>query len=414
MADKTAFPRSRPTSMSSQKSASPVNRTFLKSSLKKPSKPSLKDSSSNPSTSQSSQHKSLSQKLRPKSFSLSNIQTPAWLSKFRASKTGVYILEFWDTSRRWFLRHSFKFLLAALVYTSLIFLIAKDNAITSRNNLAYISDVLKIASGFSETVDDGYLIESIPGAFRDAGTDLRDFYNKHVDSNDPFARPMHILLVELEAIDFGWESFAESRDEAVTNVKEQVQSSRSVFQDELDRLKEVEAKERKGMWWKSLGKRLLLDDPYESKAHFEGKNFVNITGNIQNYISTWRATTIPELSYRLTSTKGGPTGGLPAKMKEVQEKWPKRLWGEKRFRSAPVDELEDVREKAISILKRADGIYGVFLSTIHLLNWGGEKEKWRGFGEEHLEELLGAFDEAIQRLEGAEWMVRERQLSRSD
>ncbi|KAF7854623.1 hypothetical protein EAF04_010431 [Stromatinia cepivora] len=414
MADKTAFRRSRPTSMSSQKSASPVNRAFLKSSLKKPSKPPPKDSSSNPSTSQSSNGRSLSQKLRPKSFSLSNIQIPAWISNFWASKTGAYTLEFWEKTTKWFLRHGSKFLLAALVYTSLIFLIAKDNAITSRNNLAYISDVLKIAGDFSETVDDGYLFENIPGAFRDAGTDLRDFYNEHVESNDPFARPMHSLLAELEAIDFTWESFAESRDEAVTNVKEQVQSSRSVFQDELDRLKEGEEKGKREKLLRRQWKRLLLDDPYESKVHFEGKNFVNITGHIQNYISTWRTTTIPGLSYRLTSTKGGPTGGLPAKMKEVEEKWPKRLWGEKRFRSAPVEELEDIREKAISILKRADGIYGVFWSSIHLLDWGGEKEKWGGFGEEHLEELLGAFDEAIRRLEGAEWMVRERQLSRSD
>lgn len=169
------------------------------------------------------------------------------------------MLQFWNAFRRWFLRHIFKFFLAALVYTSLIFLIAKDNATSSRDNLAYISDVLKVAGGFSETVDDGYLVENIPGALRDAGKVLRDFYNGNIESDDPFAWPVHALLAEVEAIDFGWESFAESRDEAVANIKEQVESSRLVFQNELDRLREVQAKNRNGTSWKRI---------YEKRTHW--------------------------------------------------------------------------------------------------------------------------------------------------
>ncbi|CAD6446934.1 052a4909-88fc-47e8-85c6-81385c0f7e6b-CDS [Sclerotinia trifoliorum] len=413
MAGETAFPRGRTASMSSQKSASPVNRTFLKSSLKKPSDPSVKDSSSNPPTPQSSQHESFSQKIRPKSFPLSNIKAPVWLSNFRASKTGAYALQFLDISRRWFLRHVFKFFLAALVYTGLIFLIAKDNAITSRNNLTYISDLLKVAGGFPETLDEGYLVDNIPPAFQKAGTVLRDFYNERIENDDPFAWPVHALLAEVEAIDFGWESFRESRDEAVTSIKEQVKSSRLVFQDELKRLRGVGAKNRNRTSWKRLGKKLLLDDPYESRAHFDAKNFANITGSIQNYISTWRATSIPQLSYRLTSTKRGPTGGLPGKMNEVRKKWPKIDWRNWKFFRPPVDKLEEVREEAISILKRVDGMYGGFLSVIHLLDLAADKEKRRGFGEEHLEELLGVFDETFRRLQQAEWDNFERSIART-
>lgn len=98
-------------------------------------------------------------------------------------------------------------------------------------------------------------------------------------------------------------------------------------------------------------------------------------------------------------------------MNEVREKWPmKSVW---RFESAPVDELEEVREKAINILKRADTMYGGFLSAIHLLDLAAETQKWNGFGEEHLVELLDVFEKTIRRFQEAEWNVREKQLTRN-
>ncbi|ESZ93310.1 hypothetical protein SBOR_6291 [Sclerotinia borealis F-4128] len=271
-------------------------------------------------------------------------------------------------------------------------------------------DVLKMAGDFAETIEDGYLVEGIPGQFRDAGEDLRGYYSNYVKNTDPFARSMHDLLGELDNIDFHWEAFARSRNNAITSVKDQVTSSRQIFQEEFDKL--GQKKGNWARWWLRQWKRFLLDEPYE--AHFKGASFMNITGDIDHYISMWRKTTIPDLEYRLTSTKGGSHGGLPGKIREVRDRWPKRYWGNKGFRTAPVEGLEYVRDKAVSVLKGADQVYEGLGYAINLLDKGGGYNLGGGFGWWHLKELLGNFDQAVKKLDDAEWKVRERQDSRRD
>lgn len=390
--------------MATQKSISPLDRTSLKASfLQKLPNP-----------------KSLSFKARFPSFPKSSPSYYSPLSNFYASKPGVLILEFWIKR---VLRNLPKLIIASLVYISLVILISKDNAVSSQNDLTYITDVLNIAGNFSETIDDGYLFEEIPIAFQDAGSDLRSFYREHVrgklGSNDPFRKSVVGLFRELEEIGEDWWGFVEERDNAILNVKKSVESSRHIFQKEYENLGGSKKGKEEERTWRRTWKKLMLDDPYESHAHFSERNFKNITDGIQNQIFTWRTATIPDLIYKLTltETKTGPFASLPGKIKEVEEKWPKWVWGDSKYRKAPTGELEvtrafeDVIGKAISLLMRAEGIYGDYWYAIQLLDEVGRDRVRGGFGAEHLEVLLGVFDRVVGRLEDAEGRIGERRYS---
>ncbi|QSZ36049.1 hypothetical protein DSL72_007173 [Monilinia vaccinii-corymbosi] len=400
MADQAPQPKSRPTSMLFQKPASPVDRTTLKSALKKSS--SMKSPPT--STSQPSPRKPLPRPTRPISISiptpLAHFQTPTWLLNFWASKVGLVILEIWH---KWIVRHQTKLLIAVLVYSIFIYLIAEEHEMASEHNLTHLSQVLKIAGNFSNTVDDGYLFEQIPLRLQSARADLQEFSDAQIImDDDPLAQPMDNLLAGLESVGLDWESLGASRDRAITSVKEQVQLSRSLFLQEYEKLVALE-EAGKAPWWRRQRRKMLLENPHE--AHFAPHTFENITGDIELLILTWRAHTIPDLRYRLTSSKGGRTGGLPGQVREVQEAWPRKTM---EFQEALVGWVEDARGRAVRTLDAADLEYGRLLFAMRLLDKEGGYDLRGGFGWWHLETLVGEFDRTIQRLEDAEEKVRER------
>ncbi|KAB8294306.1 hypothetical protein EYC80_009727 [Monilinia laxa] len=397
MAETAARTRSRRVSMGSHKSVPPIDRAALKASFfKPPSKP--------PSVSSS---RPISAPSHPR------FQSPPWLLDFWASEKGVLILEFWHKSILPF--KSFPIILG-LMYCIFIILVSYNYFLAAEDDLAYLSKVLKVAGDFSETIDDAYLFEQFPTVFRSASADLREFYTDHIKKNDPFAVPMYNLLAEVEALQFNWESFALSRDNAITSVKQHVQSSRAIFNEEYEKL--TPKKTEVSQWWRRQFKRLVLKDPYE--AHFEPATFLNVTGEMELLISTWRASMIPDLTFRLVSEKRGRMGGLPGQIREVEDEWPWKSWGDVRFRGPPVERLEEVRKKAVSVLEGVSRDYERIWLAIHLLDkvdGMGKGEKFSlggGFAWWHLEELLKRFDRTIQRLEDAEWNVRKRQNSRND
>ncbi|RAL67345.1 hypothetical protein DID88_008104 [Monilinia fructigena] len=252
MAETAARMRSRRVSMGSHKSVPPIDRAALRASFfKPPPKP--------PSVSSS---RLIAAPSHPR------LQSPHWFLDFWASEKGVLTLEFWHK---------------------------RILPFKTEDDLTYLSKVLKVAGDFSETIDDAYLFEQFPTVFRSASADLREFYTDHIKKNDPFAVPMYNLLAEVEALQFNWESFALSRDNAITSVKQHVQSSRAIFNEEYEKLA---SKKTDGFqWWQRQFKRFVLGDPYE--AHFVPATFLNITGEMKLLISTWRASIIPDLTFRL-------------------------------------------------------------------------------------------------------------------
>lgn len=319
----------------------------------------------------------------------------------------LYISELWN---QYIPPSPNKLLYFGIIYLILALLIAKDHSITAQKDVKYLTETLKLAGDFSESIDDGYLFELVPLAFRDAARDLREYYSKHVKSDNELVVPMHNLLSNLETIDFSWEAFADSRDLAISNVKSQVQASREIFQKELERAEKGGFRNR----WLRVWKCAVLDQPYG--AGFEVANYGNITAAMENYLDTWHGKTIPELRHRLSSDKRGIGGGLLGQMNEVEDMWPSgRVWGDERFRLAPTDEVHDMRLKALSVLGLADRMYERLGFGIRLLEKEREGRGLQGkFGSSHLKSVVGAFDGAIKRLEDAEWKVRERWGSRTE
>ncbi|CCD33873.1 hypothetical protein BofuT4_P062710.1 [Botrytis cinerea T4] len=404
--------------MAAQESVPPLDRGFLKSSSLRASASAgahtankaapLRKTVSAPT----SPRKEASEKTKrdPFDYPPSRHSPSSWLVDFWASEAGVLVLEFWTKSKQWYRSHAYQLDLVFLAYSILFVLIIVSSSTTSQSNLDHLSDTLTLAGTFAESIDNGYLFESIPVELRNAGADLRVYYDAHADSSRNLRRhtqTLNNLLSELDGIDYHWKSFENSRDKAVTSVKEEVQASRAIFQAELERLGGTG-----NQWgWKGLGtqfvKILLLRNPGESKTHFTESNWMNITSEIENYIDVWRNKRMPELRYKLTSPRGGRAGGLPGLIKEVRESWPVKNSGNKKFRVAPVFELEDVAKKALGVLGHADGVYKAFWYAIQFLEKRGMKKKGP-LGIKHLEILLGKFDESIKILEGAEWVIRER------
>lgn len=399
MAETAARRRRRPVSLGSYEPFPPMDRAAFRAQFLKPTTKSPSVPGSPPTTPPS----------RPR------FQSPQWLLDFWASKNGVRILEFWNKR---ILPYKTIPVILVFLYCINISLVSYNYFLEAENDLAYVSKALKIAGDFSETADDGYLFEQFPKAFRNASSDLREFYTAHVKRYDPLADPLYNILSEIEALQLKWEFFALSRDNAITSVKQHVQSSRAVFNEEYEKL----ARNKTGglQWWQRQLKRFLLQHPYQ--ARLEPAAFLNITGEMELLISTWRATVIPDLKYRLVSKRWGHMGGLPGQMAEVEMEWIWKSWGDVRFRSPPVERLEKVRQKAVSVLEGADRDYERIWLTINLLHKvEGTRTRKRkdsslgaGFAWWHLEKLLKRFDWAIKRLEDGEWIVRKRQNSRVD
>ncbi|TGO54364.1 hypothetical protein BCON_0108g00090 [Botryotinia convoluta] len=402
--------------MAAQESASGLDRNFLESSSRKASSAkahtdnkaaSLRKSVSAPT----SPHKEASERIKrtPFDFPLSRSSSNSWLEDFWALETGALVLEFWTKGKQWYRSYGNQFGYVYIAYFVLFILITTSNKAISQSNFDLLSNTLGVAGAFSESIENGYLFESIPVELRDAGADLRAYHDLHADSSRNsrhHTRAVSNLLSESDGIDYHWKSFENSRDKAVTNVKEELQASRAIFQAEYEKLGGANRRWLSGLG-KQWAKRILLRDPWESKVHFTESNWMNSTIEIENYIDVWRNRRIPELRYKLTSCRGGKTGGLPGLVKEVKDSWPVKDSGPKRFRTAPVYELEEVAKKAVSLLGHADGIYKIFWQAIQILEKRETKRKC-GFGRGRLEILLGKFDESIKKLEAAEWAVRER------
>ncbi|KAI9645079.1 hypothetical protein NHQ30_005813 [Ciborinia camelliae] len=388
-ADQIPLPRTPESSMSYQKGAAPIDRAAIKKTSSAGISARGLQSLRLKSTQTSTQHQAL--------------PSDPW-KEFWATELGTLILQFWD---KWTLQNRNKVIWAGLIWVGLIFLIAKDHEITSQKSLTYLSDVLKVAGDFSETVDDGYLVERVSDEFRQPGTDLRNYYRNFIrDGNDDLlSRSMQNLIAELDGFEFTWDRFAMSRDRAIKSVKNQVISSRRVFQNEYEKLGGDGG--YWSDWYKRQWKKILLDEPYES--HFEPLSYLNITTDMDYYLSMWRKSTIPDLSFRLTSPQKGSAGGLPGKIEELWGRLPKTS---KYYGKASIDGLQDARLRAISVLERADLIYEGIAFTLNWFEKGGGFNLKGGFAWWHLKELLGKFDEAVSKLEDADMMVLERQSSR--
>ncbi|TGO37194.1 hypothetical protein BHYA_0103g00150 [Botrytis hyacinthi] len=402
--------------MAAKESVSGLGRTFLESSSRKAS--SAKTHAANKAaslrksvTAPTSPYKEASERIKrtPCDFPVSRSSSNSWLEDFWASETGALVLELWNKAKQWYRSNSDQFSFIYIAYFSLFIFITTSNREVSQSNFDLLSDTIGVVGVFSETIENAYLFESIPVELRDAGAGLRAYHDLYVDSSrNPrhHTRTVSNLLSELDGIDYHWKSFENSKDNAITSVKEELQASRAIFQAEYERLGGA----NRG-WLTGLGKkwvkRILLRDPWESKVHFTESNWMNSTFEIENYIDVWRNKRIPELRYKFTSCQGGKTGGLPGLVKEVKDSWPVKDSGPKKFRVAPVYELEEVAKKAISLLGQADGIYKVFWHAFQTLR---KRETTRkcAFGNGRLEILLGRFDESIKKLEAAEWKIRER------
>ncbi|TGO27072.1 hypothetical protein BPAE_0048g00440 [Botrytis paeoniae] len=407
--------------MAAQESASGLDCNFLESPSRKASSAKahiankaalLRKSVSAPT----SPYKEASERIKrtPFDFPLSRSSSNSWLEDFWASETGALVLEFWTKGKQWHRSYGDQFGYVYIAYFVFFILITTSNKAISQSHFDLLSNTIGVAGVFSETIENGYLFESIPVELRDAGADLRAYHDLYADSSRNsrrHTRAVSNLLSELDGIDYHWKSFENSRDKAITSVKEELQASRAIFQAEYERLGGANRRWLSGLG-KQWAKRILLRDPWESKVHFKESNWMNSTIEMENYIDVWRNRRIPELRYKFTSCRGGKTGGLPGLVKEVKDSWPVKDSGPKRFRIAPVYELEEVAKKAISLLGQADGIYKVFWHVIQTLKKGGTKRKC-AFGRGRLEILLGKFDESIKQLEAAEWAIRER-LGRVD
>ncbi|KAF5870244.1 uncharacterized protein Bfra_009627 [Botrytis fragariae] len=402
--------------MTAQESASGLDRDFLESSSRKAfsakahtanKAASLRKSVSAPTSPQKVSSERI--KRTPYDFPLSRSSSNSWLENFWASETGALVQEFWIKSKQWYRSYGNQFGYLYIAYFVLFILITTSNKAISQSHFDLLSNTIGVAGVFSETIENGYLFESIPVELRDASADLRAYHDLYADSSRNsrhHTRAVSNLLSELDGIDYHWKSFENSRDKAITSVKEELQASRAIFQAEYNRLGGANRGWLSGLG-KQWAKRILLRDPWESKVHFKESNWINSTIEMENYIDVWRNRRIPELRYKFTSYRGGKTGGLPGLVKEVKDSWLVKASGPKRFRVAPVYELEEVAKKAISLLGQADGIYKVFGHVIQTLKQGGTKRKC-AFGRGRLEILLGKFDESIKQLEAAEWAIRER------
>ncbi|KAF7915259.1 hypothetical protein EAE99_010251 [Botrytis elliptica] len=398
--------------MAAQASASGLDRDFLDYSARKASyiankAAALRKTASAPT----SPYKEASERIKrkPFDFPVSRSSSSSWLEDFWASETGALVLEFWIKVKLWYQTDGDQLGYVLIAYTLLFILVTSSNIENEQRNFNLLSNTIGVAGLFSETIDNGYLFESIPVEFRGAGADLRAYHDLYAESSRNsrlHTRAVSNLLSELNGIDYHWKSFENSRDKAVTSVKEELQASRAIFQAEYERLGGANRDWLVG-FGKQWAKRLLLRDPWESRVHFTESNWMNVTIEMENYIDVWRNKRIPELRYKLTSCRGDRTGGLPGLVKEVKDSWPAKDSAPKRFKTAPVYELEEVAKKAISLLGQADGIYKVFWHAIETLKKGDTKKK-NAFGKRRLESLLGKFDESIKRLEAAEWAIRER------
>ncbi|KAF7880760.1 uncharacterized protein EAF01_011925 [Botrytis porri] len=395
--------------MATQESVSAADRNFLESSSRKAysAKASLRKSVSAPTSPQ----KKISEenKRKPFDFPRSRSSSSSWFEEFWASETGALVQEFWIRAQQWHQAHEHAIGQVIIAYVILFILITTSNQATSRENFELLSNTIGVAGAFSESIDNGYLFEAIPIELRNAGAELREYHDSHADSSRNsrhHTRAVANLLSELDRIDYHWKSFENSRDKAVTSVKEELQASRAIFQAEFDRLGGPNRQ-----WWTGLAKqsvkRISLRDPWESKVHVTESNWMNGTIEIENYIDVWRNKRIPELRYKFTSLRGGKTGGLPGLVKEVQDSWPVKNSGPKKFKIAPVYELEEAGKKAISLLAHADGVYKSFWHALQTLKRGGTKKKC-AFGRGRLELILRKYDESIKKLEAAEWAIRER------
>ncbi|KAF7950539.1 hypothetical protein EAE96_007821 [Botrytis aclada] len=345
----------------------------------------------------------------PGDFPVSPRSSYSWLEDFWDSEAGASVLEFWIKAKQWYRSYGeqFNYLYTAyFVFFIVVTISAKE---FSQENFDLISESVGIAGAFSESIGNAYLFESIPVELRDAASDLRVYHDLHPDSSRNarhHTKALSNLLSELDGIDYHWKSFENSRDRAITSVKEELQASRAIFQAEYEKLGGKNRRWLSGLPTQ-LVKRTLLRDPWDSKAHFTERNWMNSTIEIKDYVDVWRNKRIPELRYKFTSNRGGKTGGLPGLVKEVTDSWPVKNSGPKKFRVAPVYELEEVAKKAISLLGNADGVYKIYSQAIQFLE-NKKMERKRGFGRGRLEILLGKFDESIKRLEAAEWAIRER------
>ncbi|KAF7891582.1 hypothetical protein EAF00_007884 [Botryotinia globosa] len=402
--------------MAAKESASGLDRNFFESSSRKVS--SAKTNAANKAASlrksvsaPTSPYKEDSERITrtPHDFPVSRSSSNSWHEDFWVSETGAFVLEFWTKAKQCYRSYSDKFGYVYIAYFCFFILITTSNIGVSNSNFDLLSNTIGVAGEFSETIENACLFESIPVELRDAGADLRAYHDLYADSSRNsrhHTRTVSNLLSELDGIDYHWKSFENSRDRAITSVKEELQASRAIFQAEYERLEGANRWSLAGLG-KQWAKRILLRDPWESKVHFTESNWMNSTFEMENYIDVWRDKRIPELRYKFTSYRGGKTGGLPGLVKEVKDSWPVKDSGPKKFRVAPVYELEEVAKKAISLLGQADGIYKVFWHAFQTLRKTETKRKC-AFGKGRLEILLGKFDESIKKLEAAEWKIRER------
>lgn len=405
--------------MAAKESASGLDLNFLESSPRKASSKTHTAKKADPLrktvSAPTSPSKEASERIKrtPYDFPVYRSSSNSWLEDFWASETGALVLEFWTDAKQslaqWYRSYHVQFGYLCIFYYSLFMMITMSRREISQSNFDLLSDTIGVVGLFSETIENAYLVESIPVELRDASADLRAYHDLYADlsrNSRHHTRTVSNLLSELDGIDYHWKSFENSRDKAITSVKEELQASRAIFQAEYERLGGADGGLLTGLG-KQWAKRIFLCDPWESTVHFTKSNWMNSTIEIENYIDVWRNKRIPELRYKFTSLRGGKTGGLPGLVKEVKESWPVKGSGPKKFRVAPVYELEEVGKKAISLLGQADAVYKVFWHAFQTLRKRDETRKC-AFGRGRLEIILGKFDESIKKLEAAEWKITER------